>query len=220
MKPLGNLHILTDAVLQDRYSHFDLASVAWEAGVETVQYRNKQFDWKADLNELKEIAALARESDKQLLVNDYAELALEVNASGAHVGKGDSDPGEILKRAPEGFILGVTVHNDEELEAANALNISYIGVGPVFGTFSKQTGLPPLGLESFQRFCEKSRHPVVGIGSIDAANISQVVRAGAHGAAVLSAFCLADNLAAAAKELLAAIDSAKSGADFENNEIN
>jgi thiamine-phosphate pyrophosphorylase len=100
------------------------------------------------------------------------------------------------------FFIGVTVHNQAEYEAVAHLPIDYIGVGPVFGTTSKDTGLPPLGLSGLKYFCELSRFPVIAIGSINTINIRSVMDTGAYGVAVLSDFVLAESPEQKTKELL------------------
>jgi thiamine-phosphate pyrophosphorylase len=99
-------------------------------------------------------------------------------------------------------LVGATVHNQEELEALKGQRIDYIGVGPVFGTSSKDTGLPPLGLDGLARLCQLSDWPVIAIGSIGLEDVGRLKAAGAHGVAVISAFCLAEKPIAVAKAFL------------------
>lgn len=184
-----DLHIITDTRIQQRYRHFELAEMAFKAGVQFVQYRNKAFRPKRDLAELRAISMVATRTGRALIINDDADLALQVGAQGVHLGKGDGSPAAARKLLGTRAIIGATVHNLEELEALKDMPIDYIGVGPVYGTRSKQTGLPDLGLEGLRAICEASPFPVVAIGGIEKENILAVRDAGARGAAVLSAFC-------------------------------
>jgi len=165
--------------------------MAFAGGAQFVQYRNKDFDPTRDLGSLRKLAQLAEDLERTLIINDDVSLAIEVGAQGVHLGKGDGSPAEARKLLGSQAVIGATVHSMEELDALRGMQIDYIGVGPVFGTRSKETGLPDLGLQHLAVICDASPFPVIGIGSIKADNVSQVIQIGATGVAVLSAFCLA-----------------------------
>ncbi len=167
--------------------------MAWAAGPCVVQYRHKAWERARDLGELQAIAALARRGGHSLVVNDRADLAFELGAQGVHLGQGDGDPGMARALLGAQALVGATVHTMAELAALQGADISYIGVGPVYGTQSKATGLPALGLEGLARICAASPWPVIAIGGIEVGHVDEIVAAGAHGVAVISAFCLASN---------------------------
>ena len=187
------LHLITDTTVQNRYSHAELAELAFAGGATYVQYRNKAFDRSRDLEDLMKIALVAKRLGRILIVNDDAALALEVGAQGVHLGIEDGSPAKARALLGPEAVIGATVHNHEELDALRGQNIDYIGVGPVYGTRSKDTGLPDLGLENLRSLCEASPFPVVGIGGITPENALPVYRAGGSGIAILSAFCKAPN---------------------------
>ena len=167
-----------------------------------MQYRNKNFDPGRDLPELKAIVALANIQGRLLIVNDDVELAMKVGAGGVHLGKGD---GSIVAArslmGPEAMI-GATVHSLEELFAVKGKGADYYGVGPVFGTSSKDTGLPDLGLEGLAELVAAADKPVIAIGRIGLENAESVIGQGAHGIAVISAYCMSDNPPVVAHALL------------------
>lgn len=165
--------------------------MAFAGGAQFVQYRKKDFDRRKDLQNLHRLADLAGSIGRTLIINDDISLALEVGAQGVHLGKEDGSPQKARLLLGPDAVIGATVHSLEELDAIREMPVDYIGVGPVFGTRSKNTSLPDLGLQHLVTICAASPFPVVGIGSIDANNVHQVIQAGAHGVAVLSAFCLA-----------------------------
>lgn len=197
-----DFHLITDTRLQRRFSHFELAEMAFRAGIRHVQYRNKDFDRTRDLAELRAIASLAARSGRVLIVNDDPDLAHEVGAQGVHLGKDDGSPLAARALLGTSATIGATVHSLSELEALRGMPIDYIGVGPVFGTGSKDTGLPDLGLSGLSRICKASPFPVVAIGSVDMDNAALVAGAGAKGAAILSAFCCAPDPFAFATQLI------------------
>lgn len=194
---IGRLHILTDTVLQHRYSHYQLAEMAIAGGADAIQYRNKLELTASDFAELQAIRLLTRTHGVTFIINDSIDAAIACNADGCHVGATDTDPITTRMRLLAGGILepivGVTIHTLDELHALPSTGIDYIGSGPVFGTSSKKTGLPPLGLEKLSEICKLSSFPVIAIGNIKPENIQATLATGARGIAVLGAVCLAEN---------------------------
>ncbi|MBX3103224.1 MAG: thiamine phosphate synthase [Bacteroidetes bacterium] len=200
---VGKLHLLTDTRLQSRWSHLQLVRMAVSAGADVVQYREKTSSLAEQTVEVRSLlAAVPSGNPTRILVNDHLSVALDAGAHGVHLGLADGSPAEALRSLPPGCLVGATVHSLQELEPLLSLPISYIGVGPVFGTTSKNTGLPPLGLAGLRHLCKLSPFPVIAIGSITADNLPQVMDTGAHGVAILSEFCLAPHPEAAAAHLL------------------
>lgn len=200
------LHIITDTTVQQRHGHFELAKMAWEAGPCAVQYRNKLFSREKDLAEATKMAKLAQEDGHCLIINDAAALAFELQAQGVHLGQGDGAPQAAADLLGPGKLIGATVHNMAELEALRGAPIHYIGVGPVYGSRSKRTGLPDLGLEGLARLCAASPWPVIAIGGIEERQAAEVIAAGAHGLAIISAFCIASNPRHVAKRILTLLE--------------
>lgn len=200
--PLGRLHVITDVSVQTRYTHLQLTQMAIEAGVPVLQYRRKNKPKAELLPEVQSLVAAARGSATHIIVNDFPDIAAAVGAAGVHVGQGDAAPAEAIATMPEGSIVGATVHTPAELEALRGLAITYIGVGPVFGTASKATGLPPLGTKMLAKIVTLSPFPVVAIGSIQLSNLPEVLDCGVHGVAILSSFCSAPNPVHAAQSFL------------------
>ncbi|GIV22400.1 MAG: thiamine phosphate synthase [Bacteroidia bacterium] len=205
MLRIGRIHILTDTHLQTRYSHYELAQMAIAEGIPTLQYREKAFTPEKHLEELKKIAALARQYHTQLIINDLVEVAAEIGATGVHLGESDMPIEEALHRLPAFTLIGATVHSLERYQAIRHLPIAYVGVGPVFETQTKDVGRPPLGIEGLRQFVEAITQPVIAIGGITPPRAAELFRAipKLHGVAVLSAFCTADDPRTIARELLA-----------------
>lgn len=206
---LPQLHILTDTVVQTRFSHFELAQAAFQAGDIAVQYRNKQWNHNRDLPELIAIANLARQMGRLLIVNDDPVLAKTVGASGVHLGVGDSSVSEARTLLGNEAIIGATVHNATELAQALASSANYLGIGPVFGSQTKQTGLTALGLGGLRQLVQGSTKPVVAIGNIQLETFAEVMATGVQGIAVISAYCMSDDLPARAQQLLHALPKGK-----------
>ena len=188
-KPIGRLHVITDEVLQDRYSHAELAAAAAAGGADVVQYREKR---QVATREMIRVAELmnrpCRDRGAKLLIDDRVDIAAAVGATAVHLGRDDL-PSEVARQilGPDAIIGGTANSVDEAVRVAMQ-PVDYLGVGPVFGTTSKgDRAAPMLGLERFSEICRAVDKPVIGIGSITVDRVGEVLDAGAYGVAVLSA---------------------------------
>lgn len=123
------------------------------------------------------------------IVNDDIELALKIGADGIHVGQDDVAITEFRTLATD-KIVGVSVHNEQELAHAVRSGADYVGIGPIYSTKSKNDAKPPAGLDFLQTARKQYPHfPIVGIGGIDENNALDVRLTGADGIAVISVIC-------------------------------
>jgi thiamine-phosphate diphosphorylase len=197
------LHLISDTQIQNRFTHFQLAQFAFEAQAAVFQFREKNLK-REHIQELKQIISLSKKYDAKVIINDYLDLALELEADGVHLGAEDAPLADAINAAGKDFIIGATCHTPEELNWLNANyahKIAYIGVGPVWGTASKNISYKPLGPEGLEWFCNHSNFPVIAIGNIQLSDIPTVIASGASGVAVISAFCKQDSPYDAAKSL-------------------
>ena len=172
-------------------------------GVNTAQLRIKDLADEALTQEIIRAIDLARRHEARLFINDHWRLALELGAYGVHLGQEDLNGVDWDALMASGLRLGVSTHGYAELARALALKPSYLAVGPVFTTTSKQLKTPPLGLAGLQRLTSLSDRPVVAIGGIDLENAVAVGEAGADGIAVISALNRAEDRSAAIQSWLA-----------------
>ena len=211
---VGRLHCITDTSLQKRFSHKQLVKMALRAKVPVIQYRNKNpIDAKA-LTELQQIVESVRKAEQCcLIINDHVHLAAQLHADGVHIGQEDLSLEETAKVLNEGQIIGVSIHSAQELRKLLSSpfyeRVHYIGVGPVYGTYSKGSRyLPPMSSREFAKICAMSPFPVIAIGGITKERVYDVMAQGAYGVAVLSAFACAEDPYSAAMELMEAVHSA------------
>jgi thiamine-phosphate pyrophosphorylase len=176
---------------------------ALRAGVRTIQLR-----WKdASPHDLIPLGARLRQRTRQagalLIVNDRIDVALAIEADGAHLGDDDL-PLEVARRiVPAHFILGKSVDTPTEAAAAERSGADYIGAGPVYSTASKSDTGPVMGPAGMQAIRAATRLPLVGIGGVGIGGSAfDVVRAGADGVAVIGAVMGADDPETAARSLL------------------
>jgi thiamine-phosphate diphosphorylase len=103
------------------------------------------------------------------------------------------------------MLIGISTHNVTQAVEAENLGANYIGFGPIFPTRSKTAPEPVVGIEGLREVRSRVRLPIVAIGGITAANISEVAHAGSEAPAVLSAVLAAADPARALAELMTAI---------------
>jgi len=183
-------------------------SVAWierllAVGVKTIQLRIK--DKQDDEVEADIIAAVAlgRRYDARLFINDYWRLAIKHQAYGVHLGQEDLESTELELIRAAGLRLGVSTHDDMEIDVALAARPSYIALGHVFPTQTKQMPSAPQGLEQLASHIERlADYPTVAIGGISLERAPAVLATGGGSIAVVSAITQADDWQAATAQLL------------------
>lgn len=183
-------------------------SVAWierllAAGVKTIQLRIK--DKQDDEVEADIVAAIAlgRRYDARLFINDYWRLAIKHQAYGVHLGQEDLETTDLAAIRAAGLRLGVSTHDDMEIDVALAARPSYIALGHVFPTQTKQMPSAPQGLEQLARHIERlADYPTVAIGGISIERTPAVLATGVGSIAVVSAITQAEEWQAATAQLL------------------
>lgn len=200
VKNIPRLQVITDETIQSRFTHAELAALAVEGGADAVQLREKR-QWTT--RELLDAAAASlvhcRKQDALLIVDDRADVALSVGAGAVHLGRNDLDIATARSILGPEVVIGGTANDFDEAAQVWRKDVDYIGVGPIYGTKSKANPAPDMGLENLARICAASPVPVIAIGSITAARIPEVMAAGAHGVAVLSAVVAAEDPRAATR---------------------
>lgn len=151
--------------------------------------RAKQADagWLLDCTA--RIVELARSAgDAQVIVNDRADIALLAAADGVHVGQDDLPVTAIRAILGDKVVVGYSTHTYLQLERAVVEPLSYVAIGPVFATGTKDTGYAPVGLSRVREAADVAaaqRRPVVAIGGITLDLAREVIDAGASAVAVI-----------------------------------
>ena len=204
-----SLYLVTDTVMCHQFGLAATVSAAIGAGVTVVQLR----DVDATDDELvvlgREVMAVLTGTGVPLIVDDRVHLVGSIGAGGAHVGQSDLGIGQARALlGPEAY-LGLSVQTLEHVVTAREHDdgtLDYLGVGPVWGTGTKLDAAAPAGVQRLRQITSVSPWPCVAIGGIKLERLAQVRRAGAAGAAVVSAICGQPDVAAATRELRAAWD--------------
>ncbi|TDB68104.1 thiamine phosphate synthase [Arundinibacter roseus] len=189
----------------------DLFWVVEEAvlgGVTLVQLREKNLGTQQFIEKAIRLKALLEPYKVPLIINDRVDVALAAQADGVHVGQQDLPYTEVKKMLPEHYMLGLSVETKKDVQEAEAWELSYLAVSPLFNTPSKTDTAPAWGMEGLRWVRANSRHPLVGIGGLNAVKAAEAVSQGADGIAVISAICSAESPRRAAQILLKSITNA------------
>lgn len=188
-KDTGKLHVLTDTVLQDRFSHVELAQMAIEGGASVIQLRQKNGTTREMILMASQIKQLCAERNVLFIVNDRIDVAMASEADGVHLGQDDFPLSLARKLLGDDKIIGGSAGNLDEAMICLTGGADYVGVGPVYTTSSKMDAGPAGGLDLLRNIVEKIPLPVIAIGGVDETNAADVMRAGAQGVAVISSVC-------------------------------
>lgn len=190
-----------------------ILEAALEAGIDYFQLREKGPNALSGA-ELLEFAlackALCQRYSTPIIVNDDIELAVAIEADGVHIGQDDVPASAVRQILGSDKILGVSVHSLQEAKQAVENGADYVGMGPVFATSTKSDAKAPAGVDGIRAV--KTAYPelpIIGIGGISSGNAETVWKAGASGAAVISAISHAEDIGA---EVAALRASATEGA--------
>jgi len=165
------------------YPIFDSAS--WcermvPLGIKLVQLRIKDkndAELRAEIRAAREICA---QYDCQLIVNDYWKLAIEEGCDFIHLGQEDLDEADLDAIRESGVKLGVSSHDEAELDRALALKPAYIALGPVYPTILKKMKWHEQGLDRVSQWkATLGDIPLVGIGGMNVERAPGVFKAGA-----------------------------------------
>ena len=207
MKKIGALHVLTDTLLQDRYSHLDLARLAAAGGADTVQYRQKTGTTRDMIKTAEAMQKICTQAGITFIVNDRVDVAIASGAHGVHLGQDDFPVRRARDLLGPDRIIGVSGGNLEEAQQGIADGADYVGFGPIYSTGSKPDAGTAQGLDKLSQMVRNLSVPVIAIGGIDAAAAADVIRAGAHGIAIISAVCCQSDPEAATRTLMDRIRS-------------
>ncbi|MDQ2732051.1 MAG: bifunctional hydroxymethylpyrimidine kinase/phosphomethylpyrimidine kinase, partial [Armatimonadota bacterium] len=189
------IYVLTDPDLQANRTAEEVARAAYEGGAAVVQLRDKRLTTPDLIETARSLQALAQEYGRLFIVNDRVDVAAAADADGVHLGPDDMHPQDALRILGREKLIGVSVGTVEEA-VAMAPFASYLAVGAVYGSKTKLDAGPAVGPERI----EQIRHavpgvPLAAIGGINLDNITEVRRAGAVSAAVVSAVLQHEDIA-------------------------
>jgi thiamine-phosphate pyrophosphorylase len=197
------LYLITDRLGCAGRDLFAVVEESLKGGVKAVQLREKDLS-SQDIHELAlAMRKLTARYGAGLFINDRVDVAMAVKADGVHLGDASIPINTARMLAGENMRIGVSCHSRESATAAQDMGADFITYGPVFFTPSKAAYGPPLGIDSLSEVTSLLRIPVIALGGITCLNTRQVLDAGAHGIALISAIICAENPCEETRTLLA-----------------
>jgi thiamine-phosphate pyrophosphorylase len=197
---LGRLHVLVDSLI--------VAEAALEAGAPTLQVRLKAGTDGDRFRLALAIAERCRAAGATCLVNDRADLAVAAGADGVHVGADDLPVEAVRRVVGPAALVGATAREPVTALRLVEAGASYLGVGPVYTTRTKDGLPPPLGPAGVRAVASTVPVPVIAIAGITAERVAEVIEAGAWGVAVIGAVAASDDPRLATSELVRAVATA------------
>ncbi|MBN3928347.1 thiamine phosphate synthase [Streptomyces verrucosisporus] len=197
----ARLYLCTDA-RRERGDLAEFLDAVLSSGVDIVQLRDKSLEAAEELEHLAVLADACRRHGKLMAVNDRADVAHAADPDVLHLGQGDLPVPAARAILGDGVLIGRSTHTEAEVDAALAEpGTDYFCTGPCWPTPTKP-GRPAPGL-SLVRYAARLRpgRPWFAIGGIDAANLEQVLEAGARRVVVVRAITEAKDPGAAAADL-------------------
>ncbi|GLS90882.1 bifunctional hydroxymethylpyrimidine kinase/phosphomethylpyrimidine kinase [Psychromonas marina] len=176
-----------------------LDTVEWlekvlKSGVKTLQLRIKDKQPEQVEQQIIDAIALGKKYDARMFINDYWQLAIKHQAYGVHLGQEDMDVADLGLIADAGLRLGLSTHGYYEILRAKQLKPSYIALGHIFETQTKDMPSDPQGLERLGKYAALlSDTPTVAIGGINLQRAPEVYKTGVGSIAVVTAITLADD---------------------------
>lgn len=199
---LSRLNAIVDADIAARagWAPVDLAAAYLRGGARFVQIRAKLLTGAAFLDLALRVTELAHDAGAIVIVNDRPDIARLSGADGVHLGQDDLGARDARLILGAGAFVGVSTHTSVQIDEALEMPISYLAVGPVFGTTTKATGYDAVGMgrvtdaavrigkraEAHRGDPESAAVGLIAIGGITLERASDVIRAGATSVAVIT----------------------------------
>lgn len=190
----------------------DVVAAAVAGGVSSVQLREKSLPTREFVERARALKILLAEMGygTPLIINDRLDVALACGADGIHVGQDDMPIDVIRQWFPAGIVgLSIESIKNVEMVAAQQLDIDYLGISPIFSTYTKLDAAAPIGIDGLLAIRRLTKLPLVAIGGVNLENAASLLESGADGLAIVSAICSADDPERAARDFSAVIRSAK-----------
>jgi thiamine-phosphate diphosphorylase len=173
-------------------------------GIRLLQLRIKERPADHVRAQIETAQGLCRAAGVQLIVNDYWQLALATGCDFVHLGQGDLDSADVPALRRAGVRVGISTHDEGELERALALRADYVALGPIYPTLLKAMPWRPQGLARLGEWKRRiGPTPLVAIGGLTLERLAGVFAAGADVSAVVTDIVRASDPEARVRQWLA-----------------
>lgn len=182
----------------ERFSYIEGAEMALEGGCRWIQLRMKKSSRDEILSVARHLKQKCKEKNAIFLIDDHVDICSRVKADGVHLGKNDMSIYDARSFLGEGFIIGATCHDVDEIEDAYCDGADYAGVGPFRFTTTKENLNTVLGIEGYQRIVKECWQrglslPLTAIGGIETNHIAEILKTGMDSIAISGTILNAEN---------------------------
>ena len=195
----NKLYVITESGISKGRSNEEVVREAIAGGEEIIQLREKNWDKNKINGETIKLLKICRENNVLFILNDYVDVALEINADGVHLGQSDMSIEEARKICGDKLIIGLSTHSIEQAVKADKEDVDYITIGPIYKTRSKDY---TVGTSIIKEIINKIKKPLIAIGGLNDLNIDSVLEQGVKSIAVISTVVSSDDVKEAVKELV------------------
>lgn len=196
-------------VITNRHrGHVEMAKAALEGGARAIQLRDKHASTWQLVAWAEKIRRLCERYRAPFLVNDRLDVAMASGAWGVHLGTEDMPIHHARRLLGREAIIGASVADVHEAQAAQAAGASYVAVGSIYATESKSDAGVPIGPDVLKDIRTAVSIPLVAIGGICLENLAECRQNGAHSVAVISAISGEEDMVAATRRLVERWESA------------
>ncbi len=200
------LYLITDRHQTGGRELLEVVERALDGGVRGVQLREKDLSGAEMYRTAEAMRQLTDRYDARLLINERADVAVAVGADGVQLGIAGLPVSAVRQLLGPGKIIGYSAHSREEAERVQRDGADFVTFGPVYETPSKLRYGAPVGLQRLTETAAALRIPVMALGGISLANVSETFTATIRGVAVISAVLGAADPRGAALTLLKKIE--------------
>ena len=193
-KLITGLYCLTSEEHSRGRSNIEVIKAMINAGVKIIQYREKEKKMLEKYNECMQIRELTKKAGVTFIVNDDVDLAMLVKADGIHLGQDDLPVEKVRELVGNEMIIGISTHSPEQAQDAVRRGADYIGVGPIYRTYTKKDVSEPVGLEYLDYVVKNINIHFVAIGGIKESNVDEVISRGAKCVAMVTEIVGAENI--------------------------
>ncbi|MGF7156773.1 MULTISPECIES: thiamine phosphate synthase [unclassified Bartonella] len=156
-------------------------------GIKLVQLRMKHENQQIIRQHIKRAKNICNKLEAQLIINDHWEIAIDEKCNFIHLGQEDLSNADLHAIRKSGIKVGLSTHDEHELDIALSVNPEYIALGPIYPTILKKMKWMPQGLEKIKQWRKRiGALPLVGIGGLTPERAVDVLKAGANSAAVVT----------------------------------
>ncbi len=190
-----------------KVSIIDQVKAVLDGGCTWIQIRMKNSSEADVRNTIETIYPICKEYKAFCILNDYVNLAKEMNLDGVHVGKNDMLPSEARNILGAEPMLGVTANSFLDIVKYANLDIDYFGVGPFQYTSTKEKLSPIIGFEGYKHIISEMNTnnieiPIVAVGGITISDIDELMQIGVNGVAVSGSIANSSNIEKTTKEFI------------------